>query len=202
MKHSIVRFSRPITTHTAIFGTLLTFLAMNGLAQGQPDPTSAIAAQRQAMIRFVSMDGVWRGPAWIILPSGDKKTFTQTERVGPFLDGSIKVMEGRGYGPDGTNTFNAFGILSYDSTRHAYTMHSYADGYVGDFAFASSLHGFTWDIPAGPMTIRYTAEIKDGVWHEVGDRLLPGKGPIRFFEMDVKRVGDTNWPAVGAIGPK
>lgn len=202
MKKSIIRLSYPIPIHTAILATLLAFIPMTALGQGRPDAASIIAAQRQAMVPFASMDGVWRGPAWIILSSGEKKTFTQTERVGPFLDGSVKVMEGRGYGPDGKNTFNAFGILSYNSTQHAYTLHSYAEGYVGDFAFTPSVDGFAWDIPAGPMTIRYTANIKDGVWHEVGDRMLPGKQPARFFEMDARRVGDTNWPAAGAIGPK
>ena len=39
------------------------------------------------------MDGVWRGPSWTILPSGEKHVGTQTERIGPFLDGSVKVIE-------------------------------------------------------------------------------------------------------------
>ena len=30
---------------------------------------------------------------------------------------------------------------------------------------------------------------------------MPGKEPVRFFEMNLKRVGDTTWPAGGAIGP-
>jgi hypothetical protein len=37
---------------------------------------------------------------------------------------------------------------------------------------------------------------------EVGERILPGREPVRFFEMNLKRVGDTNWPAAGAIPPK
>jgi hypothetical protein len=31
---------------------------------------------------------------------------------------------------------------------------------------------------------------------------MPGKDPIRFFEMDLKRVGDTDWPAAGAVPAK
>ena len=52
------------------------------------------------------------------------------------------------------------------------------------------------------MTIRYTAVIEDGTWHEFGDRVMPGKDPIRFFEMNLTRVGDTDWPAGGAIKPE
>jgi len=52
------------------------------------------------------------------------------------------------------------------------------------------------------MTIRYTATIKDGTWVEVGDRIFPGKEPIRFFEMSLKRIGDTTWPASGWVPAK
>ena len=33
-------------------------------------------------------------------------------------------------------------------------------------------------ILAEPMTIHYAAVNKDGMWHEVGDRILPGKEPV------------------------
>lgn len=170
--------------------------------QGRPDPAALIAAQRDAMAPLAMMDGVWRGPAWTILPSGDKHNITQTERIGPFLDGSIKVIEGRGYGADGKVSFNAFGTISYDPATRAYTLHSHAMGQVGDFVLKPTADGYVWEIPAGPMTIRYTAVIKNGGWLEVGDRITPGKDPVRFFEMNLKRVGDTNWPAGGAIPPQ
>ena len=170
--------------------------------QGRPDPATLIAAQREAMRRLSIMDGVWRGPAWTVLPSGEKHNITQTERIGPFLDGSVKVIEGRGYGQDGRVTFNAFGTISYNPATRAYTLHSYAQGNVGDFVLTPTPDGYVWEIPAGPMTIRYTAVIKDGAWKEVGDRIVPGREPVRFFEMNLKRVGDTDWPAAGAISPK
>jgi hypothetical protein len=171
-------------------------------AQHPYDPAVAIKAQRDAMVRFAMMDGIWRGPAWTILPSGQKHNITQTERIGPFLDGSIRVIEGRGYNEDGTVGFNAFGIISYDPATKVYKMHSHAQGQVGDFVIKPTADGYTWEIPAGPMTIRYTAVIKDGTLHEVGDRIMPGKEPVRFFDMSLKRVGDTDWPAGGAIPPK
>jgi hypothetical protein len=178
---------------------------LTGTAIGQPgrqDPATLIAAQREAMTRLSAMDGVWRGPAWTLLPSGEKHAVTQTERIGPFLDGSVKVIEGRGYDQDGRVTFNAFGTVSYNPATSAYTLHSYAQGYAGDFALTPMADGYVWEIPAGPMTIRYTAVIKDGAWHEVGDRIAPGKEPVRFFEMNLKRVSDTDWPAAGMVGPK
>src|SRR5436190_16183831 len=109
--------------------------------QGQQNPATTIAAQREAMVRLSVMDGVWRGPAWTILPSGEKHTVTQTERIGPFLDGSVKVIEGRGYNADGTVGFNAFGTISYNLATHAYNLHSHAQGNVGDFVLTLTTDG-------------------------------------------------------------
>ncbi len=189
---------------TNVFALLIITLgvSLTALGQGRPDPATLIAAQREAMAPLAFMDGVWRGPAWTILPSGEKHNITQTERIGPFLDGSVKVIEGRGYNADGTAGFNAFGTISFNAATRVYTLHSYAQGNVGDFTLTRTADGYIWEIPAGPMTIRYTAVIKDGVWREVGDRIVLGKDPVRFFEMNLKRVGDTNWPAAGAISPK
>ena len=36
----------------------------------------------------------------------------------------------------------------------------------------------------------------------VGERLVPGQEPQRIFEMDLKRVGDTDWPAAGPVAPR
>lgn len=169
-------------------------------AQGRPDPTALIAAERAAMTPLAYMDGVWRGPAWTMQASGERHTVTQTERIGPFLDGSIKVIEGRGYNADGSVGFNAFGIISYNPGTHAYTLHSHAQGYVGDFDLRLTSNGYVWEIPAGgTATIRYTAIIQNGAWREVGDRIVPGQDPLRIFEMNLTRVGDTNWPDAGAI---
>lgn len=170
--------------------------------QGRPDPAALISAQIEAMTRLAFMDGTWRGSAWTILPSGEKHTITQTERIGPFLDGSVKVIEGRGYEADGRVSFNALAIISYSPDKQTYSMRSHAQGHSGDFVLTPTADGFVWEIPAGPMTIRYAAVIKDGMWSEVGDRMMPGKEPVRFIEMNLKRVGDTSWPAAGAVGPQ
>ena len=161
----------------AVLPVLIMILGGMAKAQGQerPDPATLLTAQKEAMLRLAFMDGVWRGPAWTILPTGEKHAVTQTERIGPFLDGSVKVIEGRGYDADGKVAFNAFGTISYNPATRAYNMHSYAQGSAGDFALKPTPDGYVWEIPAGPMTNRYTAVIKDGAWREVGDRIAPPK---------------------------
>ena len=170
-------------------------------AQMPPDPGPRIAAQTEAMKKLSVMDGTWRGPAWTITPNG-KHEVTQAERIGPLLGGSIKVVEGRGYNADGSTGFNAFGVISFEPSTGAYTLHSYAMGQAGDFKLTPTADGYVWEIPAGPMTIRYTAVIKDGAWREIGERVMDGRPPVQFFEMNLKRLGDSAWPTAGAIPPK
>jgi hypothetical protein len=181
---------------------LLTAVTASTVYTQRPDPDVVLKAQREAIAPLAFMDGEWRGTGWAYSPSGEKVEFTQTERVGPFLGGSVKVIEGKAYDAKGNVSFNAFGTIYFDTAKKTYTMHSYAQGNVGDFAFKPTADGFVWEIPAGPMTIRYTAVIKDGTWHEVGDRIMPGKDPARIFEMTIKRIGNTTWPAGGAVKPK
>src|ERR1700704_2087109 len=121
-----LRRTKMIRSRIEMFALLIVTLgaSLTASGQGRPDPATLIAAQREAMAPLAFMDGVWRGPAWTILSSGEKHNITQTERIGPFLDGSVKVIEGRGYNEDGTVGFNAFAIISYDPATKVYTMRS------------------------------------------------------------------------------
>ena len=42
----------------------------------------------------------------------------------------------------------------------------------------------------------------DGVWRGPATTTLPSGEPMRFFEMKLRRVGDTDWPAGNPIPPK
>lgn len=169
------------------------------VAQQSSSPAVLIKAQQSAMQPLANMAGVWRGKASMTLRSGKKHTITQTERIGPFLGGSVMVMEGRGYEPDGSISFNALGIISYTPRTKAYTMRAYAQGHADNFPLTLTDDGFQWDIKMGPVSVHYTATIKDGTWHEVGDRMLSNGKSVRFFEMTLKRVGDADWPSAGAV---
>lgn len=191
---------------TSFRKALCTAVVATGIGLAAPAPaqdadTAAIAAQQQAMKRLAWMDGQWRGTATTQTAQGEHRV-TQTERIGNFLQGSIKVIEGRGFRTDGSMGFNAFGIVSYDAAADAFTMHSYAQGRVGDFALKPTADGYIWTIPAGPMTIRYTASVKDGVWTEIGEHLVEGKTAVKFFEMTLRRVGPSTWPESGAMKPR
>jgi hypothetical protein len=158
-------------------------------------------AQRAAINRLAFLDGEWRGEATIHGPAGPM-TLTQTERVGSMLGGSIKVIEGRGYAADGSTQFNAMAIVSWDARAGRYGFRSYAQGYSGDYAFEVTDDGFRWETPAGPNAkMQYVAVVRDGTWHEVGTYVAEGQPPRQTIEMRLTRVGDTDWPAGGAVTP-
>jgi hypothetical protein len=187
---------------TALVSLSIVLTALNASpARAQrPDPAATVAAQKEAMKSLALLDGVWRGPAWTLLENGQKQEMIQTERIGPFLDGAIRVVEGRGYdAATGAATFNAFAVISYDATQKSYALRTYAQGRSGEFNLTPTANGYIWEILAGPMTIRYTVTIKDGLWNEIGERITPGRDPMRFVELNLKRIGDTDWPAAGVI---
>lgn len=167
--------------------------------QRPPSTVELLQAERGALAPLAKMEGVWRGTASMTLPSGKRHVITQTERAGPFLGKTVMVMGGRGYEPDGRVSFNALGIVSYDPMTKGYSMQAYAQGYAGNFKLKLTPDGFSWSIPEGPTTMRYTATIKNGTWHEVGERVMPGGKSMQTFEMTLKRTGPTDWPAAGAV---
>ena len=193
-------------TYKRIISMIIILLAAGAatitFGQGQPDPAKLISAQREAMNRFAMLDGVWRGTAWVMLPSGEKHQLTQTERVGPFLEGSVKVIEGRGYEEDGSVSFNALGIISFNPQTNTYSIRSYAQGQAGDFSISPTEEGYQWEIPAGPMTIHYKAIFGENTWKETGNRISADGSSIQFYEMMLNRIADTNWPSAGEIAPE
>jgi len=162
-------------------------------------PTAALAAP---MAKLDYMRGVWAGPAKGTGPDGKPYTVTQTERMGRMLGGDIVVIEGRGYMPDGSTGFNAFGVVSYDPRSQRYELRSYAQGQAGTFELKLTADGYRWEIPAGPdAIIRFTATIKDKHWREVGEYIARGKPGVQTFEMNLTRVGDTDWPLTTPVPP-
>ena len=180
---------------------LLLFLCPIASFGQVPDPDALKQVQQEKLAQVNFMNGQWRGTAWRMAPSGERIEFTQTERVGDMLDGCVKVIEGCGYDADGEKVFNAMAVLAYDAASQELVMRSHAEGRVGNFIMEAREDGFGWEVPAGPNKIRYTAKVADGEWFEYGELSIPGRDPMRIFEMRLKKVGQTEWPAAGAVPP-
>ena len=188
-------------TRTLAATMLLLSLAAGppAIAQGRPDASSDIAAQREALRPFASLDGMWRGKGRLLGSGGIWREITQTERVGSVLDGTVKVIEGRGVDRDGRTLFHSFATLAWDVHRQAFVLHTHAHGEVASFQFSPTDSGFVWDIPSPYDPVRYINSARNGRWHQVGVRAPGGRAPQKFVEVDMERIGDTDWPAAGAV---
>jgi hypothetical protein len=154
------------------------------LSHARPDATSALAM----------FDGVWIGPARMTGRDGSVTTFEQMERIGPMLNGEIRVMEGKARDADGRTLFNAFTVFSAtDDGQIEMRSHIYGDQSARLIEPKSD--GYVWRTQTAVGTMVYDITVRDGVWHETGVIELPDGRRVAFFEMTLTRVGDTDWPS-------
>lgn len=157
--------------------------------------------QREAMQRLSWMDGEWTGTAAVYAGPGRTTSHSHTERIGPMIGGSIKVIEGRTTEADGEVTFNAFAVVSWDDATDRYTMRSWANGMAADFPLEATADGFKWSAPSGGGRMDYVTTHRDGEWVETGDFVMPDGEPMRVIELRLRRRGDTGWPAADPVVP-
>ena len=167
-----------------------------------PAAAEGVAPQNALMKKLDILKGTWVGDAKGMGPDGKPFQVRQTERVGSMLNGDVLVIEGRGYTSDGSLAFNAFGTVAADPKTGAYEFHAYAQGRAGTYRMEATPTGVMWELPAGPeATMRYTINIEDGVWREVGEYLAKDKPSRQIIEITLKRTGDTDWPAARPVTP-
>ena len=177
-------------------------LAVPATASAQDVQPAGTREQRDAMQALSWMDGEWVGEATISMGPGAGASHPHTERIGPMLGGSIKVIEGRSAGSsDGFPAFNAFAIVSWDDATDRYMMRSYANGHAGDFPLEATADGFSWTTPARGGEMRYVTTFKDGEWVEIGHFVMSGREPMKVIELRLRRRGDTDWPAGDPVIP-
>ena len=142
---------------TGLFVSIAALVGMAVIGAASPSPAQELRPagtqeQRDAMQRLSWMDGEWTGTASVYAGPGRTSSHSHTERIGPMVGGSIKVIEGRTTEADGQVSFNAFAVVSWDDETDRYTMRSYANGQAGDFPLEITADGFKWSTPsrAGP----------------------------------------------------
>ena len=92
----------------AMIGILVLATAAAAQAPTPPDP----AAQKAALAGLAAFDGTWRGTATVYQRGEPPLQLTHTERVGPMLGGTLKVIEGKSFTPEGKEAgFNALAVI-------------------------------------------------------------------------------------------
>lgn len=158
------------------------------LAQGQ-----ALQPKPGATAALALLDGVWAGQARRRGADGIVESFAQTERIGPLLDGEIRLMEGSARDAEGRLLFQAFTVFAADSSGNL-EMRSWIPGNVSSRVLALRPDGFDWSADTASGQLRYHITIADGVWQETGEIALPDGRVLPFFEMTLHRVADSDWP--------
>jgi len=173
-----------------------------GLIVAAMTTVAGAAHAQQPMDALAMMQGVWSGPAHGVGYGGKAYDITQTERVGPMLDGQVLVIEGRGYEADGSVAFNALGVISWKAETNGYEFRAYNGGRAVTAPLTVDGKVASWEMPAGPNAVmRFTMDFSAGTWHETGRYIVPGAAPVTTLDMTLTRRGDTDWPAAGAVTP-
>jgi hypothetical protein len=168
-------------------------------ARDTREPSQRFKAQQEAIKALSFLDGEWRGTSKILRKTGWTPS-VQTERVGTMLEGTVKVIEVRGYEADGRLGFNALRMISYEPESKAYIMRSYQGGSARDYPVEATATGLSWQIQTrDDGTIRYETSVKNGVWTETATR-IPAKGEKEtYLTISMKRARATTWPEGGAL---
>ena len=156
-----------------------------------------LSAQKAEMDRLASYDGVYSGPWQIFKPDGSPAERGSTvHRVGPFLGGTIKIMEGRNYSSEGALVFNGMMVFSHNVKSKAWKMDVFAFGEAFEVKPIFTDTGYYFDAPgAEPDGFRrITITVTPTTWEEEVYDHHPAKPPVRLFSMKLKRVGATDWP--------
>lgn len=178
---------------------MLPLLLVPVLAAAHAAPAAPATSRTTEALAF--LDGIWIGPATMTLPSGERRSFTQMERVGPMFGGELRVMEGRGRNAEGKAFFGALTIFS-PQPDGSIEMRSYVRGSQNSRPIRITNNGgFVWEHQDRGEIIRYTATVDGTSWNEIGERIEEGGRRTTFFEMRLKRVADTDWPAANPAFP-
>jgi hypothetical protein len=165
------------------------------------EPSKRVKAQQEAMKALGFLDGEWRGASKTLRKTG-WAPMVQTERTGTMLDGTVRVIEVRGYEADGRLSFNALRIISYDPDSKTYSMRSYQNGNERDYKLATTANSIAWEIAGKESTTRYETSVRNGIWSEKATR-TPAKGePEVYLSITMKRMRDSAWPRAGALAAK
>ena len=165
-------------------------------------PSKRFIAQQEAMKELAFLDGDWRGASKVLRKDGWAQ-MVQTGRVGAMQDGTVRMIEAKGYEADGRLSFDVLRIISYEPETQTYSMRSYQSGSVREHVLLLTGAGVAWESESGGNgSVRYEASVKNGAWTETATR-VPARGePETYVEVRMKRLRSSGWPQAGGLGAK
>lgn len=183
---------------TIVAAVCLLFAApVSGQDPRSSETIAALGAKRAAMTKLLLYDGVYTG-TWTSFPLGGGRSLggTTVHRVGPFLGGTVKLMEGRNYLVDGAMVFNGMMILSFDARTGKYPLRIYANDRVIDTEAVMNSGGYYFDVPTPAQSSfrRINIFVTARQWNERVDFHDGNKPAVKEAELILNRVGESDWP--------
>lgn len=143
---------------------------------------------QQEMNKLEVLTGDWEGIGWYQQGQNKKYDIRQTEHIERKLNGTLLLVEGKGYVNDSLS-FNAMAMFSYSLTDKTYVIESHlADGKATVASGSFNEEGkFVWgfDVPQGK--IRYTMTLTETTWNEYGEYSADGNQWWKFMEMNLTK---------------
>lgn len=166
--------------------TVLLFF-VTGLSFAQEATRAPIATEPL----FEKLIGEWEGEGWTMLGPNQRVEFNQVEIIESKANGHVVVVEGLGNNKEtGELAFQAFGIFSYDLVNDKYQFTAYqTSGYSVTVEPEITDERFVWGFDTGQGLIRYTADITNTSWAQIGEFSPDGGGTwFPTFEMNLSKV--------------
>ncbi|MGO9012066.1 MAG: hypothetical protein ACLQPN_18380 [Bryobacteraceae bacterium] len=168
--------------------SLAALLAIPCMAQAPRMPNLEI--QRSAMHKLSFLIGKWSGEARTYRRPGETLELVQTEEALYKLGGLLLVIEGVGRAKsDGQLALQAFGIVSYDDEKAAYTMRAFNDGrwLETEVKLAEGGQGITWGLSFGEIKTSSLLRINEkGEWTELTEITIGSQPPRKLMELTVR----------------
>lgn len=166
----------------------LVLILLGALPASAADAPDKVAHQT-AMQMLSFLEGEWEGGGTVAMGPGPRLPFAQTERIQFKHDRTLLLIEGQGKAPQtGAVVHDALAVVTFDAASGKYKFRSFAA--VGRFADTeATVEGsrMVWRLNAGPQKIRYTIDVDNGVWREIGERSTDGTTWVAFFEMTLRK---------------
>ncbi|MGB9458281.1 MAG: hypothetical protein WCB12_19695 [Bryobacteraceae bacterium] len=147
-------------------------------------------AQRSAMHKLSFLIGKWSGEARTYRRPAETVELVQTEEAQYKLDGLVLTIEGVGrVKSDGKLALQAFGVVSYDDEKEAYTMRAFNDGrwLETEIKLAEGGRGITWGLSFGEIKTTSLLRINEkGEWTELTEITIGSQPPRKFMELTVR----------------
>ena len=135
-----------------------------------------------------SLVGEWEGTGWYQHGPNQRYDIKQTENVELRLNGTLLLVEGKGYVNDSL-AFNAIALFSYNPQKDNYKIESHLfDGKAtvasGSFREDGS---FQWGFSFPSGQIKYVITFDEDSWHETGEFSRDGEQWYKTFEMNLTK---------------